>query len=39
MVLTSRIQIAFNKAIPAFEELVSSYHFYTENVKLPEKAN
>ena len=39
LVLTSRNQVAFNKAIPAFEKLVSSYHFYTEDVKLPEKAN
>jgi hypothetical protein len=39
MVLTSRNQVTFKKAIPAFEKLVSSYHFYTEDVKLPERAN
>jgi hypothetical protein len=39
LVLNSRNQAAFNKAIPAFEKLVSSYYFYTEDVKLPKKAN
>ena len=39
LVLASHNQVAFNKAIPAFEKLVSSYHFYTEDVKLPKKAN
>jgi hypothetical protein len=39
LVLTSRNRVSFNKAIPAFEKLVSSYHFYTEDVRLPAKAN
>jgi hypothetical protein len=39
LVLASHNQVAFNKAIPAFEKLVSSYQFYTEDVKLPEKPN
>jgi hypothetical protein len=39
LVLTSRNQVAFNKAITAFEKLVSSYHFFTEDVKIQEKAN
>ena len=39
LVLASHNQVAFNKAIPAFEKLVSSYYFYTEDVKLPKKAN
>ena len=39
LVMASHNQVAFNKAIPAFEKLVSSYQFYTEDVKLPEKAN
>jgi hypothetical protein len=39
LVLASHNQVSFNKAIPAFEKLVSSYYFYTEDVKLPKKAN
>jgi hypothetical protein len=39
LVLASHNQVAFNKAIPAFEKLVSSYYFYTEDVTLPKKAN
>jgi hypothetical protein len=38
LVLTCRKQTAFNKALPAFEKLVSSYHFYTEDVKVQKKA-
>lgn len=39
LVMSSRNRAAFNKAIPSFEKLVSSYHFYTADVKLPAKAN
>jgi hypothetical protein len=38
LVLTSPEQAAFTKAVPAFEKLVSSYHFYTEDVRIKEKA-
>jgi hypothetical protein len=37
LVLTSRNKAAFNRAIPAFEKLVSSYYFYTKDVKLQKK--
>lgn len=34
LVLTSRSQTAFKESLPAFEKLVASYRFYTDNVKI-----
>jgi hypothetical protein len=36
LVLSARNQEAFQKSLPAFEKLVASYRFYTEDVKLPQ---
>ena len=37
LVLSSRNQAAFQDALPAFEKLVTSYRFFTDDVRMPEK--
>ncbi len=39
LVLSARSQEAFQKSLPAFEKLVGSYRFFTEDVKLPKPKN
>lgn len=39
LVLSARSQEAFKKSFPAFEKLVASYRFYTEDVKMPKPKN
>ena len=37
LVLSSRNQAAFQEALPAFEKLVASYRFFTDDVRMPKK--
>jgi len=39
LVLSARSQEAFQKSLPAFERLVASYRFFTDDVKLPKPKN
>ena len=37
LVLSSRSQADFQESLPAFEKLVASYRFFTNDVRMPEK--